>query len=103
MDSNISYGVLLCRKQEALDPAARDYGYIAYLRKSLINAPDCQKELVLLTIMAAENRREYFTPSLRQINHLIQIGKPNLELMEPKWELYKISISFHRIREFHTV
>ena len=93
----------MCRKQEALDPAARDYGYIEYLRKSLINAPDCQKELVLLTIMAEENRREYYTASLRQINHLIQIGKPNLELMEPKWELYKISISFHRIREFHTV
>ena len=32
---------------------------------------------------------------LRQINHLIQIDeKPNLELKEPRWEIYKISISF---------
>ena len=33
---------------------------------------------------------------LRQINHLIQIDeKPNLELKEPRWEIYKISISFN--------
>ena len=90
----------MCRKQEALDPAARDYGYIEYLRKSILIAPDSEKELISLTVKSQESRREYFTSSLRQINHLIQIGKPNLELMEPKWELYKISISFHRIRKF---
>ena len=33
--------------------------------------------------------------SSRQINHLIQFDeKPNLEIQEPRWEIYKISISF---------
>ena len=54
-----------------------------------------EKELILQTVKFHEGERNCFTPSLRQINHLIQLdGKPNLELLEPKWELYKISISF---------
>ena len=53
------------------------------------------KEKKLENVKFHESTRDYFTPSLRQINHLIQIDeKANLEIMEPKWELYKISISF---------
>ena len=85
-----------------IDPAAKDYGYIEYFRKSIMNVPDCShKDSVLLLIKFHESKREYFTASLRHVNHLIQIGRPNLELMEPKWELYKISISFEPIRKFY--
>ena len=62
----------------------------------MMNSKDpSEKELILQHVKFYEGIRDYYTPSLRQINHLIQIDeKPNLELMEPKWELYKISISF---------
>ena len=97
----------MCRKQTVnkqlnIDQTTKDYGYIEYLRKSIMNAPDSsQKESLLLTIKFHEAKRDYFSTSLRQVNHLLQIDeKPNLELMEPKWELYKVSISFQRICEF---
>ena len=110
--------MLLCRKQEDLDPAVRDYSYIKYLLKSVeacnfnLTAPDRmfrkkefrQKELFLNLIRYHESKRDLFAPSLRQVNHLIQIDeKPNLELLEPKWELYKISFSFQQIRKFHRI
>ena len=89
-----------------MDFAERDYGYVAYFRKSTDETPEygdrfltgrdisIKEKRVRLT-MFHEGFRDYFTPSLRQINHLIQFDQqPNLELMEPKWELYKISISF---------
>ena len=87
-------------KQNHLDPAERDYGYIEYFRKSveshLKNPSDAYSLGGLIEfIHYNEAERDYYNPSLRQINHLIQIDqKPNLELMEPKWELYKISLSF---------
>ena len=92
----LSYGKLMWAKQDDLDPAERDYGYIEYLRKSLENSPDPSLEVGLIQLIKSnEGRRDYYTPSLKQINHLIQIDqKPDLELLEPKWELYKISISF---------
>ena len=79
-----------------LKPIEKDYAYIEYCRKSMINTKDPSvKEERLQSMKLHEGERDFFTPSLRQINHLIQIDeKPNLELMEPKWELYKISISF---------
>ena len=62
----------------------------------MMNETDpCDKENMLQHVKFHEGERDYCTPSVRQINHLIQIDeKPNLEIMEPKWELYKISISF---------
>ena len=103
----------MIQKQTDIDPVERDYGYIAYFQKSMDNyrehaAPDQtgrdlsakEKNLqrMIRKIMIHEGLRDYFSASLRQINHLIQIDqKPNLELTEPKWELYKISISFGAI------
>ena len=87
-DSYVSYGTFLCQKESDLDPALKDYGYIEYLQESTL-------------IKSHESARDYFTASLRQVNHLIQIGEPNLELSEPKWELYKVSISFQYIRKFN--
>ena len=83
-------------KQLRLNPIEVDYSYIEYFRKAIMNDTNpSSKENRLRKIKIHEGRRDYFTPSLRQINHLIQIDeKPNLELMEPKWELYKISVSF---------
>ena len=90
------------QKQTDLDPALRDYGYIEYFQKSMPDddEEDSRKESKLCDLKCHENLRDYFTASLRQVNHLIQIGEPNLELSEPKWELYKVSISFQRIRKF---
>ena len=81
-----------------LNPIEKDYSYIEYFRKAMMNETDpCKKEDTLQLVKFYEAERDYYTPSLRQINHLIQIDeKPNLELMEPKWELYKISISFQK-------
>ena len=95
-------------KQDDLDPTAKDYSYIEYLRKSMVackfdsTAPDIrQKESFLNLLRFHETKRDYFTASLRQVNHLIQIDeRPNLDLIEPKWELYKISLSFQPIRKF---
>ena len=97
----------MIRKQIDVDNTETDYGYIAYLRKAMDNTGWdhrdrdltgrglSEKEKRIRQTMFHEGLRDYFTDSLRQINHLIQIDqKPNLELMEPKWELYKVSISF---------
>ena len=86
-------------KQLDLNPIERDYSYIEYYMKSMMNTKDpFKKELILQYLKFHEGIRDYCSPSLRQINHLIQIDeKPYLELMEPKWELYKISISFQEI------
>ena len=83
-------------KQLDSNPIEKDYAYIEYFRKSMMNIKDpAEKERILQHVKFHEGERDYFSPSVRQINHLIQIDeKPNLELMEPKWELYKISISF---------
>ena len=103
-DSHVSYGILLCDKQKELDPTAKDYSYIEYLQKSIMNLPDgIHKDGMLHLNKFHESSRDYYTASLRQVNNLIQIGKPNLELMEPKWELYKISISFQKIRKFNNL
>ena len=99
MNSFKSYGHLLEGKQKAVDPAQKNYGYIEYFQKSLKIVQDpSDKEKMFMHVKLHEARREFSTASLRQINHLIQIdAKPNLELTEPKWELYKISISFQEI------
>ena len=93
----------MCKKQLNVDEAAKDYGYLEYFRKSLLsdNVSDHRKESTLLAIKFHESKRDYYTTSLRQVNHLVQIDeKPNLELVETKWELYKMSISFQPTREF---
>ena len=39
-DTRVSYGTLLCYEQKDLDPTAKDYSYIEYFQKSIMNAPD---------------------------------------------------------------
>jgi len=89
--------MLLKDKQLDLNFIEQDYSYVQYLRKSMMKMTDPPEDMIQ-HVKFHEGKRDYFSPSLRQINHLIQIDeKPNLELMEPKWELYKISISFQEI------
>ena len=83
-----------------------DYSYIEYLHKAMANATDASKvdkmDLFHL-IKIQEGLRDYYGSSLRQINHLIQLdAKPNLELKEPRWEIYKISLSFLTKRKLNT-
>ena len=98
----LSFGLHQKGKQKHKDPAERDYGYIDILWKAMIGQPDPQlKENMSNRIKWHESMRDYYTTSLRPIKHLIQIDqKPNLELVEPRWELYKVSISFQPIRKF---
>ena len=54
-----------------------------------------EKKKYLHHLREFEARRDFFTGSLRQINHLIQIdATPNLELKQAKCEIYKVSVSF---------
>ena len=100
-DSYVSHGSLLAQKQIHLPPAERDYGYLEYFKKSFEIDPSYRNEL-FERIKYQESERDYFSVSLKPINHLIQIDEqPNLELIEPKWELYKISISFEAMCKFH--
>ena len=52
-------------------------------------------------ILDAESARDFFAvSSLRQFNHLIQFDdNPNLNIKEPIWELYKISLTFESTGE----
>ena len=81
-----------------------NYGYIEYFRKAMENSCPLHKERLFHLVKLHEARCDYYTRSLKPINHLVQIDeKPNLELTEPKWELYKISISFRPKRKYHEV
>ena len=83
------------------DASKRNYDYIEIYRKShelVLADPSVDaegKEHSYHSLLEREAIRDYHIESLRQINNLLQIDqKPNLELAEPKEELYKISVSF---------
>ena len=72
-----------------------DYSYIEYLHKAMANTPKEDKMELFHLIKMHEGFRDYYSSSLWQINHLIQLDEePNLDLKEPRWEIYKISLSF---------
>ena len=80
-----------------------NYGFIEYFRKAMEYSPS-NEERLFHEIKFFEGIRDYYSQSLKPINHLIQIDEtPNLEFMEPKWELYKISISFRAIGRSHQI
>lgn len=73
----------------------KDYSYIEDFRKAYENENGDSKVLYLYMFREAEVHRFYFTGSVWPMKHLIQFdSKPNLELQEPKQEIYKISLSF---------
>ena len=101
----LSFGQYQKDKQQHKDLSEKDYGYIDTLRKSMISEQDPRwKEDRSNKLKLHESIRDYFTASLRPINHLIQIDQnPNLELAEPRWELYKVSISFKDTSKFDKI
>ena len=80
-----------------------DYGYIEYFEKAKANTPALEHKILMDNLIKThEAMRDYYSRSLKQINHLIQIDEiPNLELEEPRWEIYKISLSFRAQRKIH--
>ena len=73
----------------------KDFNYIDFFRKAYENETQYAiKMLHLHRLRGSEAFRDFWTGSLRSVNHLIQIGSPNLELKEARCEIYKISISF---------
>lgn len=77
-----------------IEPSKRNFEYIEYYRKAYeLETHPGQKEFFHFEILEQEAFRDYHTETLRQIDNLIQIGKPNFELKEAKEELYKISVS----------
>ena len=81
-----------------------DYGYIEYLYKAMANETNASAKMSMFhQIKGHEAYREYYSPSLWSINHLIQLDQqPNLELKEPRWEIYKISLSFLAKRKLNS-
>ena len=87
------------QKQENIPWAEKDYSYIEYYQKAydIVDGEKnpMDKRLYYHFFRGAVVERYYFTGSLWQINHLIQFdSKPNVELKEPRLEIYKISLSF---------
>ena len=76
--------------------ADRNYGYLEFYRKSYECENHPTKKILAYNLWKeAEARRDFHKGSIRQINHLIQFDQePDLELTEPLWEIYKISVSF---------
>ena len=73
----------------------KDFSYIDFFRKAYENETQHGKKMLYLhQLRGTEAFRDFWTGSLRSVNHLIQIGSPNLELKEARCEIYKISISF---------
>ena len=81
-----------------------NYGYIEYLHKAMANRTDASENVEdFHMIKMHESFRDYYSISLWPINHLIQLDeKPNFELKEPRWEIYKISLSFELKRKLNT-
>ena len=84
------------RAQQKFPTAERDYSGIEYYRKAVENETNpVLKETYLHSLQDVEARRDFYTGTLRPIDHLIQFdNNPNMELNEARWEIYKISISF---------
>ena len=73
-----------------------DFSYIDYYKKAYaLTTIIADKKSLSNMIVEAEALKEIRTPSLKSIKPLIQLDeKPNLEIKEPRWELYKVSLSF---------
>ena len=84
-------------------PPDYDYSYIKHYYNAYERFPDGSKNKnhTWNMILDAESARDFFAvSSLRQFNHLIQFDdNPNLNIKEPIWELYKISLTFESTGE----
>ena len=92
-------GELLDNEQKHIPWPERDYSYIDLLRKAYENET-VKDPLDLHQIRDAEARRDFWTGSIREINHLIQVTMPNIQLKDARCEIYKISVSFDSSSKF---
>ena len=91
----------MLQKQIHIPWLHKDYSYIDFFRKAYENETQHARKMIRLhQLRVFEANKDFWTGSLRSLNHLIQIGSPNLELKEARCEIYKISISFEPKREF---
>ena len=73
-----------------------DYTFIDYFQKAYENENNdsALKCNILITLRKAEARRDYYNGMIKEIKDLEQFDcTPNLELTEPKCEIYKITIN----------
>ena len=76
-----------------------DYSYIDVYKKAFENAErsmpimDLEAESYYSELVYAETHRDYHSGSIKAFKTLNQVGAPDLELKEAKWDLFKISMS----------
>ena len=73
-----------------------DYTFIDYFQKAYENENNdsALKRNIMITLRKAEARRDYYNGMIKEIKDLEQFDcTPNLELTEPKCEIYKITIN----------
>ena len=85
--------------EENTPPSQWDYSFVEYYRKAYeFENNDAMKYSFWISLREAEARRDFYTGMIKEIKRLEQFDStPNLELKEPKWEIYKITINnyFH--------
>ena len=72
-----------------------DYNYIPLLRKAIEHETDIslQKDYHA-ALVHSETHRDFYMGSIKQFKTLSQVDiKPDYELKEAKWDLFKISMS----------
>lgn len=90
------------RLEENEPPANWDFNFIEDFQKAyeLADGPR-NKEYCLVTLRDAEARRDFIRGSIMELRNLIQFDPSPYELKEPRWEIYKVSISFsYQCKEF---
>ena len=56
---------------------------------------DANKPMISDMIVEGEALKDFYTPSMKHIKPLIQLDdKPDSNIKEARWDIYKISLSF---------
>ena len=72
----------------------RHYGYSQYYEKARLHAQNfVEKTKFLYHYKLSSLSHAYYSGSMHQFNTLKQLGEPDRSFTEPKWDLYKITIS----------
>ena len=82
-------------KIQWIPKAEVDYSYIENFRRAYNSSTDPNfKNQLLDAIESTQGGKEYHTGSMKQIDHLVQIGSPNRDINEARWDLYKVTVTF---------
>ena len=81
--------------EENTPPSQWNYSFVDYYQKAYeFEEKDELKCNFRILLRQAEARRDFYTGMIKEITRLEQFdSKPNLELREPQWEIYKITIT----------